>query len=264
MREASICKKHCENLLKLIHSGLPVPNQLPQTMKELLVKINGTWWTNNHEAWISQILFFFNHLVPSLFEKREICRNCFKNIALQQSMCPCIHHDRNTVFLVYDIDLITTLHFQISRLWPDIMDYKQSIQSNASNGSNDIPFNKNYRTMLHRIGSNRNFISLILHIDGISLCKSTKTTLWLLSAIIIEVPSDLRYRRKNMILLSIYVGKEEPTVKKWLDSCFESLQKLKRQGKIISISNMIWIHSCFAYYEMKSFSHTLLLLFLSV
>lgn len=89
-----------------------------------------------------------------------------------------------------------------------------------------------YADMLKRIDSSRNFISLLLHLDGVSLCKSTKKTLWLFSGIIIELPPDLRYRRENMVLLSVYIGDCEPKAKTWLNSSFSNLLRLKNEGKI--------------------------------
>jgi hypothetical protein len=131
---------------------------------------------------------------------------------------------------VYDVDLKTTCHYLISRLWSSINQYKKQIESHLFNEYNDIPFNILYRNMVKYIDKERNFVSLIIHIDGISLCKSTKLTLWLLSGILVELPPHLRYRRENMLLLSIYIGCNEPVPKFWLASCFAILQQLKSEG----------------------------------
>jgi hypothetical protein len=41
VRDASISKADCERLLSLIYSGLPIPNTMPRTMKDLLAQMNG-------------------------------------------------------------------------------------------------------------------------------------------------------------------------------------------------------------------------------
>lgn len=167
-----------------------------------------------------------------LFVKREVCGICFNEAPGQDAAIDCSCFERARRFSVYDIDLKTTCHFLISRLWSSIEEYKQKIKSNASDGFNDLPFNNVYRKMVKSIGEDRQFISLILHIDGISLCKSTKLSLWLLSGILLELPPHLRYRRENMLLLSIYVGCGEPSPKFWLSSCFCSLRRMKNEGNI--------------------------------
>lgn len=170
-------------------------------------------------------------LVLNLFVKKEICVQCLQPIVLQNSPVVCLCANARKTCSIYDVDLVTSLHFQIGRLWPKIITYKRKIELNQSDDSNDIPFNIAYRDMLTRIDLNRNFMSLILHLDGISLCKSTKHTLWLLSGVIVELPPELRYRRENMILLSVYVGQSEPTTRTWLNSCVANLLRLKTNGK---------------------------------
>lgn len=156
---------------------------------------------------------------------------CGHQVHRQRSLPICTCTSASRTCLVYDADLSTTFHFQIGRLWSNIEWYKAMIGSSLSHGSNDIPFNSVYQNILRRVGQNGSFVSLLLHIDGISLCKSTKHTLWLLSGIIIELPPHLRYRRENMVLLSIYVGQSEPVPKLWLQSCFSNLKRLKSEGK---------------------------------
>ena len=194
----------------------------------------GVWLTTD----VVHSCFF---AVQRLFVKREVCGICFNEAPGQDVAISCSCFQRARRFSVYDIDLKTTCHFLISRLWSSIKEYKQKIKSNASDGFNDLPFNSVYRKMVKSIGEDRQFISLILHIDGISLCKSTKLSLWLLSGIVLELPPHLRYRRENMLLLSIYVGFCEPSPKFWLSSCFCSLHRMKNEGNIFVWTETYWI-----------------------
>ena len=53
-------------------------------------------------------------------------------------------------------------------------------------------------------------VSLLLHLDGVGLTRSTQLKLWLFSGSIVELPPKLHNRRYNMIALSIWVGHSEP------------------------------------------------------
>ena len=41
LRNAKMCKAHSERLIHLIRTGLPIPNSMPRTMKDLLTQMNG-------------------------------------------------------------------------------------------------------------------------------------------------------------------------------------------------------------------------------
>ena len=70
-----------------------------------------------------------------------------------------------------------------------------------------------------------------MHLDGVGLTKSTKLKLWLFSGSIVELPPQLRYRRYNMPLISIWVGYTEPIINLWLDKIIDKLNYLKSESK---------------------------------
>ena len=164
-----------------------------------------------------------------LFVKREICTICYHDIDDHNNGILCPSQDARMNANVYDINIKLVLSILLSRLWPVITEYKKQIELNSGDHHNDIPFNILYRKMIKNI-KNQQFVSIMLHIDGISICKSKKLTLWLLSGVIIELPPYLRYKRCNMILLSIHLGVSEPEPKSWLNSCFLQLNELKKEG----------------------------------
>ena len=164
-----------------------------------------------------------------MFIKREVCTTCYYDVKDHNDKI-CATPARINAN-VYDIDVKTILCFLLERLWPKIKEYKKEINSKSAIDHNDIPFNVLYREMVNNM-KNEEFISIMLHIDGISICKSKKITLWLMSGVIIELPPYLRYRRCNMILLSIYIGINEPEPKSWLNCCFSQLNQLKSTGRI--------------------------------
>jgi hypothetical protein len=63
LRDAKMSKSHTDKLIQLIHSGLPTPNNLPKSMKELLVEMQGKIQTRNNFFLIVKIR---NFLIMSL------------------------------------------------------------------------------------------------------------------------------------------------------------------------------------------------------
>ncbi|CAF1142177.1 unnamed protein product, partial [Rotaria magnacalcarata] len=198
-RDAKVCKSHCDRFIQLIYSGLPVPNNMPRSMKNLLNEMQ----------------------VEELFVKRSICVACYQDLNNHNDKFNCTSTDERFHADIYDIDTYKVFSQLIDRLFVEITDYKQQIASQSCNEHNDIPFNNLYRNMMRRFDNDTNFVSILLHIDGISLCKSSKLTLWLLSGVFVELPPHLRYRRSNMILLSMWIGYGEPIPNAWLPKCFD-------------------------------------------
>ncbi len=40
-RDANLCKTHCDEFIRLISSGLPTPNNMPKSMRDLLNEMQG-------------------------------------------------------------------------------------------------------------------------------------------------------------------------------------------------------------------------------
>ncbi|CAM4953861.1 unnamed protein product [Rotaria socialis] len=190
-RDANVCKTHCDRFIQLISSGLPTPNQMPKSTKALLNEMQ----------------------VEKLFVKRSICTICYQNLNDHNNNIKCIVNETRLHVDIYEIDMKLAFSQILDRLYPDIIQYKQEIASQSLIEDNDIPFNTLYQNMISQFTTEKNFVSLILHIDDVSLCKSSKLILWLLSGAFVELPPHLRYRRSNMILLSIWIGYQEPIPK---------------------------------------------------
>jgi hypothetical protein len=131
---------------------------------------------------------------------------------------------------VYDVDVRKVLTQMVKRLSPYIEEYKEKIKNNIDdNDTKDIPFGRLYRTLLEKhVGEN--IVSLILHLDGIGLTRSTRLKMWLFSGALVELPSILRYRRHNMVLLSIWVAYVEPDPDLWLRPIITKLNYVKARG----------------------------------
>ncbi|CAF3806793.1 unnamed protein product [Rotaria socialis] len=173
----------------------------------------GDIYTEKRTITTKFILRSENRDFEKLFVKRSICTICYQNLNDHNNNIKCIVNETRLHVDIYEIDMKLAFSQILDRLYPDIIQYKQEIASQSLIEDNDIPFNTLYQNMISQFTTEKNFVSLILHIDDVSLCKSSKLILWLLSGAFVELPPHLRYRRSNMILLSIWIGYQEPIPK---------------------------------------------------
>ena len=213
LRNSRVCKAQVKGFMSFFKNILPTPNNLPSTMNELLSKIN----------------------VKACFEKRIVCSLCGREVDLKSKRCThCSNFDKKHLIFIYDMHFNAILTSKIKRLFNIIQDYKEKIDcgfNRYNNEAYDIPFAQTYQNLLQK-HCEGNFISLLFHVDGISLCKSTKLKMWIFSSSIIELPPSFRYCRQNMPLISVWVGSSEPNLKVWLDQSIRMLKLLKRNGML--------------------------------
>ena len=209
LRKANVNKSHSSSLLSLIKSLLPVPNNMPCSTKDLLSLLG----------------------VRDLFVKRSVCLGCKQYFEYGKKQCPLCHtFDEKQIAHIFDVDICQSLTTIVERLSSDIEDYKQLINGDRHLGTaNDIPFRLLYRELLNR-NPTQNLISLLLHLDGIGLTKSTQLKLWLFSGSIVELPAKLRHRRYNMVLMSMWIGYSEPDPDLWLKPIVNELKYMKTKG----------------------------------
>jgi hypothetical protein len=208
IRQSQISKKESERFLSFIKSILPVPNQMPKDMNTLLKQIG----------------------VINYFSKITICVLCEKELQNTQHLCcRCVKTEKKNIAYIFNTNIHALLANIVSRLSSDIEEYKKLILNPNSQKIYDIPFGKIYQSLLRKY-PNENLLSLLLHVDGISLAKSTKLKLWICDAALVELPPILRNRRSNIFLLSMYIGYSQPKVKTWLQSSFSQLNSLKTTG----------------------------------
>lgn len=118
----------------------------------------------------------------------------------------------------------------LTKVWKEIHEYKEQIMKNADTaGDYDIGFGLAYTSLWNEF-SDEKFITIILHLDGINLCKSNKLKLWVFSFSIVELPGRVRCHRYNTLILSMWISYIEPIVSMWLPKIVDSLEELKTSG----------------------------------
>jgi hypothetical protein len=174
---------------------------------------------------------FLSFLVEDMFIKRLVCINCKIDLPTTSKYCSqCTNNKPKRLALVYDVNqeiIFTQTYDRVSSI---IKSYRETFSKNVlDNETNDIVYNKNYK-ILYRY-TNYPFISVIIHLDGIKLDKSSKNHLWILSCALIELPPAIRIRRQNNLILSMWIAEEQPNVNLWLHKCLNQLASLKVNGK---------------------------------
>lgn len=155
----------------------------------------------------------------------------------------------------YDGNVVLMIQKIMARLSSIIHEYKKKIRTNDdSENLHDIPFGSTYQNLLKQ-NDGYDLISLLLHADGISITNSTKLKLWLLSGSIIEAPPKLRSCRRNMIIISIWIGYVEPPAHLWLTHSVNKLKRIKEKGVCILL---------FMRFILKKFSALFVLNLLSI
>ncbi|CAF2117764.1 unnamed protein product [Rotaria magnacalcarata] len=213
-RYSKLSQSESHRLFDLIHSALPSPNNLPISINKLLQKLE---------------------LNQNFFRKTNICLLCYKEISDENRVClSCPTSNKNNIAAIYDSDVKSILCVLLEKIGDTIRVYKNDlILNNDTSGNLDIGFAYAYQNLLHRF-SNENFITALMHLDGIGLCKSNKLKMWLLSFSIIELPAKLRYQKHNMVIVSIWVSSKEPIASVWLQKSIKKLEELKLTGVIVN------------------------------
>jgi hypothetical protein len=94
----------------------------------------------------------------------------------------------------------------------------------------DIPFGRFYQELIKK-NKDKNLITLLLHLDGVTITRSSKLKMWMFSGCIVELPPKLRSQKSNMVLISIWVGHVEPISNLWLRQAVVELEAIKGKGK---------------------------------
>ena len=176
----------------------------------------------------------------------SIANLCLKATLLKPKgdwICLIDRYDANVEYIIQKI---------IGRLEAEIEVYRIQIMNGKPDDQTvDIVFGNVYQSLIKRCGS-QDLITLLLHADGVSVTNSSKLKMWLLSAVIVEIPPNLRSRRCNMIPISIWVSTVEPVMNIWLKRSIDNLQSIKATGM-----NYIFRHRQFFAGKVRSVGSSL-------
>ncbi|CAF1027826.1 unnamed protein product [Brachionus calyciflorus] len=115
------------------------------------------------------------------------------------------------------------------------LNIRSQIDSILKSQNDILDFEENTDNEIYRkISSNHNnFITLTINTDGMSVFKSSKTTIWPVYLTINQLDKQHRFKLKNVLLAGLWVSREKPVFEVFLKSIIEEL-KILEQGIVIN------------------------------
>ena len=247
-RDARLPNNLRHRLLLLFHTYMPVPNNLPKSTDELISKYSLLLFVLASVP-IAPLHFgqksedqlrrsrelnqsFLGAVGISEFHRTErICGRCCSSI--QTGRCTnsdCVNNDVACVNKDGFVDVVTfDVEQQLRLLYQKNSDILTRYQSEARHRSmsdqEDIVGGKVYQTLL---STNPDFcFSVMLHSDGIPLYRSRTCSAWPILGAVVELPPFCRNRCDNILLLSVWIGKEKPNFDVILSKLSQQLMHLK-------------------------------------
>lgn len=211
--DSNLDQKQIVTLIRLIKSLLPMPNQLPTTLRAIF-KVFGKTPSSIMKFYCNHCLtiatkrsahYFCTNLACSFYQTRLSRRQLTEIVSLDVRQ---------------QIQSIVLRNFSLFTHHEDLFPHF------------DISFGKRYqwktKDVVHPI-------TLNLHTDGAPLVRSTKSALWLCFAIIAELPPPVREYQSNILTLALWVSCIKPDVNLFLNDVIEQLASLSTNGTSIFI-----------------------------
>ena len=147
VRSENIGKSRSNQLLQIIRSILPEPNNFPSSMKNILSHLN---------------------IDENLFTKKAVCVSCKIDIFdLRVVRCNnCNNTDESTYAFIYNANPRVLISMLIHRHCQSMERFKETFtRTTDQNRIPDIPFGRTYQSFLQNLTGNK-FVNIILHLDG--------------------------------------------------------------------------------------------------
>lgn len=202
-------------LFDLVKSMLPIPNELPITLKQIQ-KIFG-------KAPSSHTKFYCNDCLK-LTTSRSGYHYCMN------SKCRNVNSQLTTMKIteIVCLDIREQIQSVIRRNFSLFADHRDLFPRS------DIPSGHRYKAKTNQI---IHPISLNIHADGSPLVRSTKASLWPCFASITELPPPVREFQSNILTLSLWVSSRKPDVNIFLQDTIQQLEYLSTHGTRVFVND---------------------------
>lgn len=227
----SLTKKALTELLTLLNTFLPKPNNLPKT-KYFLFK-------------------FLDSVLPdseNVIKKHRICENCSEYLgdwSIQPPIINCQNCSSTKVrglFVEYNLELALKDAFEFRNLKTLIDDFSVT---NNENVVSDITSSVRYKELRREVIKEKYDLTLLWNTDGVPFSNSSNGQVWLVQAQIINIPPQ--NRRNYQFVCGIYYSRLKkpdmssflwPFVKR-LQNLYEGIDWYDRETKSIIHSTII-------------------------
>ncbi|CAF3413761.1 unnamed protein product [Rotaria socialis] len=210
----NINKSTVVNLLRIIKTLLPKPNQLP-TSWEGIMKVLG-------RASTSRTTF--------------LCSSCLKQCEKGIYGTKLCHNEKCSLKnrTMKSTEIVELVHLDIRAQTQAILARNQLLLNRKDlYPMTDVCFGEYYRT---QSSGTINRVTLIVHTDGAPLVKLSKQSIWPCFASLVELTPPAREYQKNIVLLSLWTSKMKPDPNIFLQETIEELKSLINAGTSIFIN----------------------------
>ncbi|CAF4121557.1 unnamed protein product [Rotaria magnacalcarata] len=210
----NINKSTVVNLLRIIKTLLPKPNQLTTSWKGIM-KVLG-------RASTSRTTF--------------LCSSCLKQCEKGIYGTKLCHNEKCSLKnrTMKSTEIVELVHLDIRAQIQAILTRNQLLLNRKDlYPMTDVCFGEYYRT---QSSGTINRVTLIVHTDGAPLVKLSKQSIWPCFASLVELPPPAREYQKNIVLLSLWTSKLKPDPNIFLQETIEELKSLINAGTSIFIN----------------------------
>ncbi|CAF3566226.1 unnamed protein product [Rotaria socialis] len=210
----NINKSTVVNLLRIIKTLLPKPNQLPTSWKGIM-KVLG-------RASTSRTTF--------------LCSSCLKQCEKGIYGTKLCHNEKCSLKnrTMKSTEIVELVHLDIRAQIQAILTRNQLLLNRKDlYPMTDVCFGEYYRT---QSSGTINRVTLIVHTDGAPLVKLSKQSIWPCFASLVELTPPAREYQKNIVLLSLWTSKMKPDPNIFLQETIEELKSLINAGTSIFIN----------------------------
>ena len=199
-------KKSIQKFLNLVQKFIPTCNNMPKTTHTLFK--------------------YVEDLYPLIPEKAHFyCKDCLLYLGEYSRKCPLCNCEQSKKF--YQLSLVHQIKalFEQHNLADVIDKYVDFRNSNETDGFSDIVDGSEYQRARP---PGRYDLTLLGHLDGVSVSKSSDMSMWALEFVICEIPFDIRFQL--VLIAGIWMDNCKPIVTSYLKPFFAELHHLSEEG----------------------------------
>lgn len=185
-----LTREATEDLLNLITFHLPLGTHIPSSVYLLRQKFKLDEKITTTHYYCEKCKLYLGN------DKQSFCADCLNSVSPEKPK-------NENYFFTFDVRFLLQDMLKSDLLAKNIYNNLKARQDGTRTGM-DIPSGNMYKAL----GLGDNDFTCLLNTDGVPAFKSSNTSLWPVLASVNEM--DYNYRRNNVLLLGIWIGKTKP------------------------------------------------------
>lgn len=163
------------------------------------------------------------------YERRFICSSCGLFTGEDKNVCTNCSSTKFSFFVVFN--LAANIANILKRNWSSIVEYKENIK--RSQKVTDI-----VDAAVCKQKTSKQNITLSMNTDGVKVFNSSKRSLWPVMFQVNDLPPNLKFLRKNIVIAALWLEDHEPPMDAYLKPILEILDTLFTKGLDFGIAKV--------------------------